>query len=262
MLIFNADDYGLTKIDSQRVLELSVGSVIRSTTIASNFVDKTAINGIKSTDLSTGIHLNLVEGKPLYASDSLRGDDGYFLPKHDFLKKVMLGKINSDELEKEIAAQFENLLDQGVSITHIDSHQNIHLVLPVLNKIVTVAKRYNVRKIRGQSSEYSWFMRGSKTKILFKSVFSGIWNLTAQDYFKFTQKIIINAPGLGLSIKSIDRAVNMWRDALSQHYDKNIVYEVPCHLYLSDFEYELYKSKSFSAMLKQLKIKIGNYDEF
>ena len=46
MLIFNADDYGLTLKDSERIIELSKYGIVKSTTIVSNIIDHKAIKGL------------------------------------------------------------------------------------------------------------------------------------------------------------------------------------------------------------------------
>ena len=260
MLIFNADDFNLNAVDSKRIIELSEHGIIKSTTIVSNNPTLTNhLNRIKSTELSTGIHVNLVEGKPLSNVSSLVRDDGSFLPKKEFLKRLFLGKVDYEEIEKEISAQLEYLLDNAIRITHIDSHQNIHLFLPILNAIIKVANKYRINKIRGQYFISDWFRKRNSIKTCVRAVFSFLWQIRAAKNFKYANGVIIDTPGLGFKVESIDKGVELWEDALKNYYDRNIIYEVPCHVGLSDLEYELYKSEEFLSMLKRLNIKIGSY---
>ena len=103
---------------------------------------------------------------------SLIDSTGQLLAKKELLKNIILGRVNYSEVEKEISAQIENILDNGVEITHADSHQNIHLFLPILKTIIKVATKYKIRKIQGQSSICDWFIRKNKTKGLVKSLLS------------------------------------------------------------------------------------------
>jgi predicted glycoside hydrolase/deacetylase ChbG (UPF0249 family) len=259
MLIFNADDFGLNQIDSQRILELSSLGIIKSTSIVSNTVDYKALKESRCFDISKGLHINLVEGKPLTLPYSLVDSTGQLLTKRELFKKIFFGRIDLLELEKEICAQFENILDNGVEITHIDSHQNIHLLLPILKSVIKVAAKYKINKIRGQSSVYNWFKKDIRPKLIFKSVLSTAWNLEIKKDFKHTERIVLNTPGLGFKVNNVDDAVRMWKDALSRYYHHGFIYEIPCHVYLSDFEYELYKSNEFLKVLNKLNIKIGSF---
>jgi len=261
MLIFNADDYGSNTLNNNRILELSKHEIIKSFTIISNITTSTDLKKIKFSGLSTGVHINLVEGKPLSECPTLVNNDGNFFKKSQFVSKLFLGKINPKEVEKEISTQIEHILDHGIIITHIDSHQNMHLFLPILKIIKKVANKYKITKIRGQLFECDWFANNKSIKPFIRSLYSWFWCQSAKNHFKFPHKTIINAPGFGLIVNSVDNAIKMWRDAVLSHYNKNIIYEVPCHLSLSDIEYELYKSTVFLDLLKELRIKIGSYND-
>jgi len=63
MLIFNADDYGLTKIDSQRILELSCHRIIRSASITSNTINQRTLKENKSFDLSKMVRQKVKKNK-------------------------------------------------------------------------------------------------------------------------------------------------------------------------------------------------------
>jgi predicted glycoside hydrolase/deacetylase ChbG (UPF0249 family) len=262
MLIFNADDFGLTQIDNQRILDAALFGIIKSTTIVSNSVDCGALKDIESRDISTGLHINLVEGKPLTSCHSLVDNGGLFLRKRDLFSNIALRKVNLSELEAEICAQFENILDSGLAITHVDSHQNTHIFLPLLGIITKLAAKYKVFRIRGQSSAYNWFNRGSEARTTFKFALSAAWNLKIDRRFKSTDRVVLNAPGLGCHVCSIEKATEMWHIALLRNYQSNVIYEVPCHLHLSDFEYELYRSKTMAEMFNTLNIVVGNYRDF
>jgi len=215
MIIFNTDDYGLTSIDTDRILKSLEKNIIKSTTIVSNFVEEKNLNRLKTiNNISTGIHLNLVEGKPMGEYQTI-SKNGRFLSKKEFLKKLFLKRLDTKEIEKELSLQIEYLLDNDIKISHIDSHQNMHYLPSLLKVVVNLAKRYDIAKIRGLDSEYFWFKEYSKSRD--------------------TQKIIINAPGLGFKCDSMDDALSLWDSAIKNNYNPSVIYEVPCHLYLSDF---------------------------
>lgn len=259
MLIFNADDYGLTLKDSERIIELSKYGIVKSTTIVSNIIDHKAIKGLDGCDLSTGVHINLVEGKPLTDANSIIDYNGNFLSKSELYKKIFINKINYIDIEKEIYAQIENLIDNNIHISHIDTHQNTHILFPIQKIINQAAEKYKIKNLRGQSSEYHWFENKYIPHNFYKYILVNLWSTSVSNKIKYTKKIILNAPGLGLKIDSIEKAISLWEYAIKNKYNKVYIYEIPCHLCLSNFEYELYKSKDFLQTLINCDITIGSY---
>lgn len=262
LLIFNADDFGLTERDNRRILEASMCGVVKSTTILSNLVDPRALRDVVSAGVSTGVHVNLVEGRPLTLCRSLVGNDGHFLRKWELIRGVALGSVNRRELALEIRSQFENLLDSGVKVSHVDSHQNTHLSVPIMRLIAQSAAKYRVFAVRGQSAVYDWFYHHPPVTTAIKSLVSAAWRLRLDGRFGHPAKTILNAPGLGHSCGGVDEAVTLWSLALQRRYRPHLSYETPCHVGLSDTEYKLYTSPHFRDMLARMNIAIGSYHDF
>ena len=257
MIIFNADDYALTQGDVTLVGEAIKTGIIRSTTVVANGLSCMPLGHT----ISCGIHINLVEGCSLTAGTSMTDPIGHFLPKRDLLKKLTIGGVSFRDLEREIRAQFEMLLSSGYAISHIDTHQNIHIFPIILKAVIQVGEDFGVRKIRGQHSEYQWFGKYNSIKAFSKSVFANYWHRILPRNWVATERIVLNAPGLGRNANSINEAIELWRTALTQMYDPRRIYEVPCHLHLSPFEFELYTSVEFSLMIRKLGIVIGSYHD-
>lgn len=51
------------------------------------------------------------------------------------MKRIYTGQIQYQELYRELDAQMEKIMSQGLTITHVDSHQHLH-VLPQVWVIV------------------------------------------------------------------------------------------------------------------------------
>jgi len=65
-LIVNADDYGLDQAACDAIIELSKSSLISSTSIMANLATDEQLEKIAlQKNISTGWHINIVEGKPL-----------------------------------------------------------------------------------------------------------------------------------------------------------------------------------------------------
>jgi chitin disaccharide deacetylase len=154
-LIVNADDLGADEGRNEGIFEAIRSGVVTSASILPNgpALDH-ALEGIRSGGfeaVSFGIHLNLTEGRPLAEGLScLTGPDGHFLGKaavHRLLLKTGDRPLQA-ELSRETALQIERLLDAGISITHIDGHQHVHVFPLALPTVAETARDHGIRRMR------------------------------------------------------------------------------------------------------------------
>lgn len=154
-LIVNADDFGLhTNINKGIIKGYREGFITSTSIMPSAPAYEEAVKLAKENPgLGIGIHLTLVGGvAPVLPADkvsSLLDENGLFLPDYGaFAKRFYLGKVRESELEAELRAQIERAMGDGLNITHIDSHQHLH-VLPVLNRLVLkLGSEYNIKGMR------------------------------------------------------------------------------------------------------------------
>jgi len=154
LLIVNADDFGLTKGINQGVIKAFREGIVRSASIMA--VGRAYDHAVRLTKenprLDIGIHLCLIEEKPILAKEeisSLVGKDGYFLHNpREFIFSYLLGRIKLVQIEKEFDAQIRKVLDSRLKITHIDSHSYIHILPSVLRIVIGLAKKYGILFIR------------------------------------------------------------------------------------------------------------------
>ncbi len=143
-VIFNADDFGLTKGISDGIIQAHVDGVVNSTTLMMNgqAVDY-AVNQAKLTPtLAVGIHLVLTYGKPILRNVSAIVDQtGYF----KFTKTT--SGIDQDDLahiELEWRAQLEAFIATGLVLDHIDSHHHVHGWPELKELVIKLASEYQV----------------------------------------------------------------------------------------------------------------------
>ena len=153
-LIINADDFGLCRGVNKAVAEAHNRGVLTSATIMANMpaVDE-AIEFAKNTpSLGVGVHLNVIDGKPL-SSDSnvepLIDDSGEFKYSASklALKTLMCKKIRK-AIETEFAAQIASIIDKGIKPTHLDSHKHFHCLAPVYRIVCSLAGDFGITAIR------------------------------------------------------------------------------------------------------------------
>jgi chitin disaccharide deacetylase len=154
-LILNADDFGLTHGINRAVGELHSAGALWSTTLMANgaaFDDAVAVARAHPT-LGVGCHIVLTDGAPVCAPGTIRsllGADGKnFRPLLvDFVRALLLGRINQDEVAREVLAQIEKLQRAGINPTHLDTHKHTHLFPSIARPLLQVAERCGVRAIR------------------------------------------------------------------------------------------------------------------
>ncbi|MBC1500925.1 chitin disaccharide deacetylase [Listeria weihenstephanensis] len=142
-VIFNADDFGLSKGVVYGILDAYKNGVVRSTTMLANSpaFDLGAEVAKENPGLDIGAHLTLTFGSPILKDvPSVTAPSGKFLAQ-DVLR-ASADKLDFDEVEREFTAQIEKIMAAGITISHFDTHHLIEpLVLPVMQKL---AKKYNV----------------------------------------------------------------------------------------------------------------------
>jgi hopanoid biosynthesis associated protein HpnK len=151
-LIVNADDFGLHVGMNAGIIHCHREGIVTSTSLCANgeaFDD--AVRRLREVPgLDVGMHLTVVGSeKPLVADLPTLAPSGR-LP-HTFawlFRDLMLGRVRREEIAKEMAAQVERAMDAGVRVTHLDSHQHVHLHPAILPLVIDVAHRFGVRAVR------------------------------------------------------------------------------------------------------------------
>ena len=153
-LIVNADDFGIHTDVNKGIIKAYNEGCLTSTSLISvgKAAEEAAELAIENPGLGVGLHFTLVAEKPALPVDkvsTLVDDNGYFFPDHvAFIKRFLLGKIDLSQLQNECEAQITKAEKLGVSITHIDSHQHLHVLPHLSNICFDIAKRHNINKMR------------------------------------------------------------------------------------------------------------------
>jgi len=153
-LIVNADDLGLSEAVNEGILEAHRNGILTSASVMANGVAfEHAIRLCRSIpSLDLGIHLTLVEEEPLLSAAAIPSlvDTGGRLHRHatTFMRKYVAGKIHLQDVRSELEAQIQKVLSQGFEVSHLDSHQHLHLLPQILRITIALAKKYNIPAIR------------------------------------------------------------------------------------------------------------------
>jgi predicted glycoside hydrolase/deacetylase ChbG (UPF0249 family) len=153
-MIINADDFGLCEGVNKAIAEAHCGGVLTSATIMANMPgsDEAVAMAKKMPSLGVGVHLNVLEGKPVSTDskvDVLLGEDGKFKysPSKLAIKTFISEKIRK-AVEIELTAQVESVIKRGVKPTHLDSHKHFHCFGPIYKIVCSLAENFKIGAIR------------------------------------------------------------------------------------------------------------------
>lgn len=153
-LLVNADDFGRHPLINEAVLRaVEHKGLLSASLMAGEPYFEEAVAIAKSHPmLGVGVHLTLVNGRPVLPPQeipSLVCDDGSFYPHHNaFIKKYLTLKIRKEDVVKELSAQIDKVIRAGITPTHVDSHQHIHMLPGIFPKVLNLAQKNKINKIR------------------------------------------------------------------------------------------------------------------
>jgi len=155
LLIVNADDFGLTPGVSEGILRAHRNGIVTSTSVLAIGPAFPKVAGLLDDHpgLGVGVHLAAVgEDPPLLSRTEVptlfvgRGQ----LPEtwSAFLRRAVVGRVDPDDVRREFTAQLEAVADLGLSLTHLDAHQHLHLWPPMCRLVLDLAAEFGVEAVR------------------------------------------------------------------------------------------------------------------
>ena len=152
-LIVNADDFGLTRGVSRGILEAHQRGIVTSTTVLVNRpIDPALVEGLKSSALGVGLHLNLTLGAPVSNPKrvpSLVDADGQFIRD----AREAAARADKDEARIELGNQIDRFRSlMGRFPTHLDSHHHVGRHEPILPLVLDFARALKV-PVRSQDDQ-------------------------------------------------------------------------------------------------------------
>ena len=148
-LIVNADDFGLARSVSTGIIDVYQAGQLSSTTLMVNMpgTEEAVDLAERHPGLGVGLHFNLTEGCPLTDARSLVDADGAFLLRGELIRRSIRGRVEPSEITRELTAQLDRFVSLGLTPTHLDSHQHVHMV-PTVFRAMAPVLRERVRALR------------------------------------------------------------------------------------------------------------------
>src|SRR5258708_17230553 len=138
-LIVTADDVGLHRGMTEGAIRAHRDGIVTACSLVANglgFDD--AVERLRDAPaLEVGVHLALVEERSLSGIRFPRSYVSFVLARKDFAAT-----------ERELRAQIERVLATGLSVTHLNGHQHLHMLPSIFAIVVRLANEYGIGYVR------------------------------------------------------------------------------------------------------------------
>ncbi|MEY2807911.1 MAG: hypothetical protein RIR65_2328 [Planctomycetota bacterium] len=163
-LIVNADDLGMHPSYDEAIFDAHEHGILTSASLAATGASFAAAceRARRVWTLGLGVHLVLHDERPVSDPARVRtlvGPDGRFPGLHAQLRRLVLGRLDKDEVALEWNAQIQKVRDEGLQPDHIDGHCHLH-ALPSIGPLAhRLARQHGIRCARASEAtrwrEYS-----------------------------------------------------------------------------------------------------------
>ena len=191
-LIVNGDDFGFTQSTNAGILRGHLDGILTSTTLMANgpaFANAVEI-ALANPGLGVGCHVSVVDGpavSPAAEIPSLLGADGRLPGSVVELTRKLGRSIRIQDVEREMSAQIQKVVDAGISPSHLDTHKHAHIHHKILSALLNVASDFGIRRIRKPFEIIGPTIAGpaarSRHKVHLKQWASSVATLSMAPYF-------------------------------------------------------------------------------
>lgn len=170
-IIFNADDFGISKGVNQAIFKAHTEGVLNSTSImiTLKYVSDALKLAQKMPNLNIGLHANLTNENSVLSPEQiplLVDKNGKF--KHGFVNLAVLSLLHPKELKRqakaEIKAQIEKAQSMGINLTHLDSHRHVHMIPSIFKAFMELCTEHQIKRLRFINENPFRTIRSTKTK--------------------------------------------------------------------------------------------------
>lgn len=153
-IILTGDDFGLAVPVNEAIIEAHrAGTLTAASLIVSGDAAADAVARARQTpSLKVGLHLTLVEGRPVLPPSAVpglvdsRGEFHTNLTAAGF--RFFFRPAVRRQLDAEIRAQFNAFRSTGLPLDHVNAHNHMHLHPTVLGFLLRIGREYGIKAIR------------------------------------------------------------------------------------------------------------------
>jgi predicted glycoside hydrolase/deacetylase ChbG (UPF0249 family) len=161
-LILHADDFGSSTDAVRETIDCFEQGVLTSASIMPRMpaTDHALEFARARPELDFGVHLTFVgdgQERPLSPPEqisALATPAGRFRKTRDLRIRALLRRLPVDQIERELARQLDAIREEGVEVTHVDSHRHMHKLPSFAEALERVLPRYGIRRVRAVQDVY------------------------------------------------------------------------------------------------------------
>ena len=209
-IIVHADDIGISRTGTEKILEACDAKIISSVSIMPNGpAFGYAVQELKKRpDLRLSIHLNFLEGNPVSAAgevDRIVDKNGRFY--HSFqglwVKYGLSGSLDKSilkqQIKKEMRAQIQKVIDHfgGSMEVNIDSHNHYHIIPFVFEVLLELSEEFDITYVRIPEEKFFWCFadwRASGRYVSSNIIKHFLLNAMSRGYKKKLDQLHIDCP--------------------------------------------------------------------
>jgi hopanoid biosynthesis associated protein HpnK len=153
-IIITGDDFGLALPVNEAIVEAHSAGILTAASlmVGAGFVQDAVVRARQHPSLKVGLHLVLVEGRPVLP---VREIPDLVDSKGAFSTRLARAGFNfffhpgiRKQLAAEIRAQFEAFQKTGFELDHVNAHNHMHLHPTVLRLVLKIGREFGLKAVR------------------------------------------------------------------------------------------------------------------
>ncbi len=170
-IVLHADDFGASADTVRATIEcFQQGALTSASVMPAMPATAEAIAFAKANpQLDVGVHLTFVgEGdeRPLSDPSEIPGlvdSEGRFLATRTIRIRALARRLPVEQIEREVVAQITAVRNEGVEISHVDSHRHVHKLPSFREALARTLPAFGIRRVRAVQDVYLRKPRRSPT---------------------------------------------------------------------------------------------------
>jgi chitin disaccharide deacetylase len=185
-LIVTADDFGRSREINAAIVQAHRGGVLTAASlmVSGEAFDEAVMLARQMPTLAVGLHVVLVDGKPVLSRDRvcrLVGEEGLFPSAAARAGlRYFFDPRTRRQLGEELEAQFNRFAETGLKLAHVDGHQHMHVHPAVFPLLIPLARRYEAGGIRLPHDEMRFALNYDRRHQLTKMVWTAAFGLLSR----------------------------------------------------------------------------------
>ncbi len=198
-LILNADDFGFDQDTYETTVACFEAGMLSSATIMTGMpYSEPACQFAKENKsrFSFGLHFNIVDGHAAMSGEcgSLCNKNNRFYASRLQRLRALMQLLNAEDVRREFRLQVAELLDHGVTISHVDSHGHLHKFPSIIDAIRPELSRLKIYSVRRPQNTY--FSHSIRRKAINDFFIKSYKELKYPDNFLAIDKGVMDWPNL------------------------------------------------------------------